>query len=85
MDFEFLFIMLSIFAPVILIVAVKKHYDYKKEVVRSEAAHKSHASEQENRQLQLKVLDLQKRVEVLEAIVTDKGYEVKESIRALHR
>lgn len=56
----------------------KKHMQYKEKQLNNEKA-----SSNENQALQAKVVKLESRIEVLERIVTDEGYQVKKEINNL--
>lgn len=76
-------IMIAICMPIFIVVFIKRYLAHKTRLAELEAARTGQLSEQDLEALQQLVGRLSERVQVLEAIVTDQGYEVKEQINRL--
>lgn len=80
---ELFLVVLAVCFPVFVIVFIKRYFDYKKQVDTELVRIRREVEVADVAGLQRQVLAHQARLEALEAIVTDKGYDLKERIAGL--
>lgn len=76
-------VILALASPFLIAVFLKHYFQYKSETAHKLAELDLRVAASKNEILSKQVLDLQARVEVLEAIVTDDGYTLRKKIASL--
>jgi polynucleotide 5'-kinase involved in rRNA processing len=76
-------ILLACITPVLAIIIVKQTMDYRTRKMEIETKLRHEYDQSAFRDVEMEVARLRERVAVLEAIVTDKGYELTEKIKVL--
>lgn len=76
-------VMMAIMLPVCMIVFISKYFKYKESTNAQLGELKKELHRNSTTELQEEVAALKERIEVLERIVTDSGYEVERKISGL--
>ncbi len=76
-------IMMAIFLPIIMLVAVSSYFDSKKKAMASLDKLRKEIDAQSTEELEAEVETLKERIAVLETIVTDRGFELERKISNL--
>ena len=76
-------IMMAIFLPIIMLVAVSSYFDSKKKAMASLDKLRKEIDAQSTEELEAEVETLRERIAVLETIVTDRGFELERKISNL--
>jgi hypothetical protein len=80
---ELFLVMVAVSSPVLIIVFVRHYFRYRAHVAHRIGEAAREAAERDGEELRREVAILRRRVEVLEAIVTDKKYELSQRIANL--
>ena len=76
-------VMMAVMAPIILIVFISEYFKYKKSISEKLAHLNKEIQENSTEDLEKEVASLKERVQVLEAIVTDRRFDLERKISNL--
>jgi hypothetical protein len=80
---ELTLILLACTSPILAVILVKQAFDYRTRKMEIETQLRHEYDQTAFRDVEQEVAQLRERIAVLEAIVTDKGYELNEKLKVL--
>lgn len=81
--FQIFSIMMAVFVPISLVVFISEYFKYKRSTNAQIGDLKKEIEENSTEEMEKEIASLKERIMVLEAIVTDRGFDLERKISSL--